>query len=216
MDIVWDLPLSSEGIEVSLDGHQPLLVRPIRANDADALAAGFANLSPRSRYLRFFSLRDELGDKMIKDFTDIDHDLHRAWVVADPEHPRANDGDGGHGIAVARLFRDADDPTVAEATVVVTDEYQQRGVGTLLLNLLTSTAAATGVTRIRFETLWENNGLRRLMGKLNATVDKDRSEGEVIVYELPVGDEDVTAGALYEVLRWIADSTEKPEDLAST
>ena len=212
MRINWELPLPPTGFETELADGSPVRVRPIRPDDAPALKAAFEGLSDRSRYLRFFSYRKELGDQMLKDYTDIDHHLHRAWVVADPSEPSPVGTEEGLGIGVARLFATEEDPTVAEATVVVIDEYQRRGVGRLLLDLLASTAALWGVERIRFETLWENRGLRRLMGKIGATRHEALSDREVIVYEIPVKAEsgDITAGALYEILRWAAANREEP------
>lgn len=207
MDLKWELPLSRDGIETHLGDGTPVRVRPIRATDDAELAAAFARMSPRSRYLRFFTLRDELGAAMLDAFTNIDHREHRAWVMIDPAEPSDAGSDEGLGIAVARLICLADDPGVAEATLAVTDDYQRRGVGRLLLDLLVSTAVIAGVDKLRFETLWENRGMRRLLSDLGAESNAALSDGGVLVYDVAIdGDDDGTVGAVYAILRWIAQS----------
>ncbi len=213
MRLHWELPLSTAGIETELGDGTPVRIRPIDADDGPALDAAFQRMSPRSRYLRFFTIRDELSASMIDGFTDIDHRLHRAWVVIDPAVPGELDREAdGIGIAVARLIGLADEPTVAEASLAVIDDYQKRGVGRLLLDLLVSTAAIAGVEKLRFETLWENRGMRRLLGTLDAQQNKELSDATVLVYDVPISDgDDDTAGALYEILRWIARSESQAE-----
>lgn len=209
MKLQWELPLSSDGIETSLGDGTMVMIRPISANDGPALDASFKRMSQRSRYLRFFTIRDELGPVMLENFTDIDHRLHRAWVVVDPATTTETPGEEhGIGIAVARLI-ETTTPGVAEASLAVIDDYQQRGVGRLLLELLVSTASIAGIEKMRFETLWENRGMRRLLGNLNAQHNKELSDATVLIYDLPIETaDDDTVGALYEILRWMAASEE--------
>ncbi len=208
MKFTWDLPLDPDGIRGELDDGTEFVIRPIRASDGPALEAAFARMSPRSRYLRFFSVRERLGDDLLEKLTDIDHDQHRAWVVADPTVSSELEGsDEGLGVAVARLIHVEGEPGVAEASLVVADDYQRRGFGQLLLELLIGTAKDTGVDFIRFETLFENRGMRGLLSNLNAVKNDKLSDREVLVYDLPVEDletEGVAIGALYQLLRFIA------------
>ncbi|MEE9415587.1 MAG: GNAT family N-acetyltransferase [Acidimicrobiales bacterium] len=208
MDLRWELPLSADGIETQLGDGTPVRIRPIRAVDGPELDAAFARMSPRSRYLRFFTLRDELGATMLDAFTNIDHRNHKAWVVVDPAARSDTGSDEGLGIAVARLICLPDTPGVAEATLAVTDDYQRRGAGRLLLDLLVSTAVIAGVEKVRFETLWENRGMRRLLNDLGAESNSALSDGGVLVYDVPIDEDgDATVGAVYDILRWIAQSS---------
>lgn len=210
MKFTWNLPLDPDGIHGELDDGSPFVIRPIRSTDGPSLDAAFARMSPRSRYLRFFSVRERLGDDLLEMLTDIDHDQHRAWVVADPTVPSEVDGsDEGLGIAVARLINVAGEPGVAEAALVVADDYQRRGFGRLLLELLIGTARDTGIEFIRFETLYENRGMRGLLSGLAAVKNDTLSDREILVFDLPVNEElgdgdGVAIGALYELLRFIA------------
>lgn len=210
MRFEWNLPLSADGIAGVLEDGSRFVVRPIRASDGPALEAAFSNMSTRSRYLRFFAVRERLGDELVRRLTDIDHDRHRAWVVVDPEAASDVGDDEGLGIAVARLIAVEGEPGVAEAALVVTDAYQGRGVGRLLLELLIGTARDVGIEFIRFETLYENAGMRALIADLKPRKNEVLSDRELLVFDLPIDPDDdadgVAVGALYEILRFIAES----------
>lgn len=204
----WDLPLAAGGIRVGLDDGSDVFVRPIRADDGPALENAFIQMSPRSRYLRFFAVREKLGTELTRKLTDIDHDRHRAWVVADPHEPSTVGTDEGRGVAVARLVVVEDEPKIAEAALAVVDDHQGRGIGRLLLDLIIHTARATEVEFVRFETLAENEGMRALLSDKGAERNRSLSDRAVLVYDLPVGgrrtDADLIIGGLYEILRYIA------------
>ena len=61
MRLTWELPLSPDGVAGELDDGTPFVIRPIRASDGPALEAAFAQMSTRSRYLRFFTVRECVG-----------------------------------------------------------------------------------------------------------------------------------------------------------
>lgn len=213
MNLNWDLPLDADGITGELDDGTPFVIRPLRPTDGPGLEAAFAQMSPRSRYLRFFTVRERLGKELVSSLTDIDHDRHRAWVVADPTSPSDVGTPEGRGFAVARLIVVEDDPKVAEASLAVMDDYQGRGFGRLLLELLIGTAQDVGIEFIRFETLYENKGMRALLSGLDVERNDELSEREVLVYDMPVTDDDsngISVGALYEILRFIASTDDEP------
>lgn len=211
MKISWSLPLDPAGVSGETAGGIAFTIRPIRASDGPALEAAFELMSPRSRYLRFFSIRDRLGPDLVKQLTDIDHDEHRAWVVFEPREQRtpATDIEDGVGVAIARLIKVEGEPGVAEAALVVADEFQGRGFGRLLLELLIGTARDTGVEFIRFETLHQNSGMKRLLRGYEVETNKNLSDREVAVYDLPVpadaGGDGVALGAIYDLLRFVAE-----------
>jgi GNAT superfamily N-acetyltransferase len=207
MKLTWDLPLDADGIKGELDDGTPFVIRPLRPTDGPGLEAAFAQMSPRSKYLRFFTVRERLGEELVNSLTDIDHDRHRAWVVADPTAPSDVGTEEGRGFAVARLIVVEDEPKVAEASLAVMDDYQGRGFGRLLLELLIGTAQDAGIEFIRFETLYENRGMRALLSGLDAERNDELSDREVLVYDMPVTEDDsngVAVGPLYEILRFIA------------
>ena len=109
-------------------------------------------------------------------------------------------------IASARLFVDDDDPEVAEATLAIVDDYQSRGLGRFLMELLVATAADTGIETVRFEVLHQNRGMRALLAKVGATAQRIPGDATVLDYRLPVPElppDALPAGALYALLRHV-------------
>lgn len=206
----WDLPLVDGGVTTELGDGTTVFIRPIRTTDAAALENAFGEMSTRSKYLRFFTVRERLGHELTKKLTDIDHDRHRAWVVSTPDEPSTVGTDEGRGIAVARLVVVEDEPKTAEAALAVIDDYQGRGLGRMLLDLLIHTARATDVEYLRFETLAENKSMRALLAEQGADRNAELSDKEAIVFDLPIGshpsDADAIVGSLYDILRLIASS----------
>jgi len=144
----------NEQIVTLRDGSQ-VLVRPIRPDDKQALVEALARLSPESRYRRFLRPVTSLSERELKYLTEIDYTSHFAWVAADPE--------GKSGLGVARYVRDSKDPEVAEPAIVIVDDYQGKGLGTILVRLLVATALENGIKVFRSWVLGEN---REVLGPL--------------------------------------------------
>jgi GNAT superfamily N-acetyltransferase len=135
--------------EVLSDG-QPVLVRPLLYGDRFELAAGFTELSPRSRRHRFFNVPEELDDAELEYLTNLDYRDHFACAAV------LEDGLVPKGVGVARYVREDDDPTVAEVAVTVLDAYQRRGIGTLLTRTLGEVAAENGIRSFVNYVQWAN------------------------------------------------------------
>ena len=203
MQPVWDLPLTSAGIIIALPNGGRVRIRPARVSDAEALKAGYDRLSEQSRYNRFFSSRSKLSDTLASSLTDIDHTNHFAWGVFDPDLPSEVGDDSGLGVASARLIRD-EDPTSAEAALTVADDYQGRGIGRFLMELLVATAADVGAKTLRFEILRQNRAMISLAAGMGAEGFPVAGDASVVEYRLEVPQPSATAvpaGALYELLR---------------
>lgn len=199
-----DLPLSPDGVEHTLRDGSRIVLRPIRATDIDELQRGFERLSERSRYLRFFTPLQKLPEGWAARLTDLDHRSHRAWVAYDPD---ADALPPGFGVGVARLIEVEDSPQSAEAAVSVTDDYQGRGIGRVLLEVVTGTAAAAGYTTLVTNVLRENSRMLDLVKELGGS-QKRIGDGASVRIEIPLAatpDEQVVEGALYDLLRLAAE-----------
>jgi RimJ/RimL family protein N-acetyltransferase len=125
-------------LTVLRDGSR-VAIRQVRSTDAALLADGFARLSQRSRQLRFLGVKNHLTVAELRYLTDVDHHDHEALGALSRD---------GQGVGVARFIRDAEDPGSAEVAVTIVDEWQGRGLGTKLLELLSDRAHAEGVARL--------------------------------------------------------------------
>jgi RimJ/RimL family protein N-acetyltransferase len=149
---------------VRLQDGTPILVRNLRPGDAEELLRGFARLSAGSRRFRFLSPLHKLSPKQVHELTDVDQHDHVAIAARDesrPDHP---------GIGVARFVRLEQDPEVAEFAITVIDDYQRRGLGTLLLKLLLKAAQALRVRTLRGFLLADNLAMLQLLRKFGATM----------------------------------------------
>jgi RimJ/RimL family protein N-acetyltransferase len=169
-----------EPLEASLRDGTRILIRPIRPDDRQRLEDGFTRLSPRSRYLRFHSSIERLSEAQVRYFTEVDHHDHVALAAIDL------DTEDEPGIGVARYVRLRDEPEVAEAAVTVLDEYQGRGLGTLLLRLLAEEATRHGVRVFRNYVLAENTVMLKVFKELGAVRELDESGVYTVDLAIPL------------------------------
>lgn len=157
-----------QSMELTLRDGTPVVIRPIRPDDRDRLQEGFAKLSQRSVYLRFHTSMRMLSAAQLDYLTEVDHVDHVALVAArgDPEGP---------GLGVARYVRLKEDAEVAEAAITVIDEWQGRGLGTLLLGALAAAALRNGVRVFRNYVLAENRAMIALFDELGAQRTREAS-----------------------------------------
>ena len=134
-------------------------------DDTERLSAAFARLSAESRRRRFFVPKVRLTDRELRYLTAIDHHRHEALVATDPG--------SGAIVGVARFVKLDADPQTAEAAITVVDDWQRRGVATVLLEELCARARAEGVRTFLTEVLPENEQrIRALFGHVGELADR--------------------------------------------
>lgn len=128
-----------------------VLIREILGTDTAALIDMHARLSGRTVYQRFFHAMPQLAVAQAERFTHVDGLLRYALVAED---------ETGQLVAVGRYDRFVANPAQAEVAVVVRDDFQHRGIGTLLLQQLTEHAREQGVLEFVADVLVGNRGMR--------------------------------------------------------
>ncbi len=151
-----EYPRHWEADVVASDGGVVHL-RPILPSDADAIVEFHSRLSARTRYLRHFRAYPQIPPRDLERFTVVDHHARVALVVLL----------GDEVIAVGRYegTLGPDGTSVvgpAEATFVVRDDHQNRGLGSILLEHLAAAARERGVRRFAAEVLAENTQMVRV------------------------------------------------------
>jgi GNAT superfamily N-acetyltransferase len=152
------------------------VVRPMTAEDADAVLAGFDRLSPTSLRYRFFSPVPRITPGVADDLVRIDP-ASRIVLLAFTDDGRLAGG--------ARAVRHRDDPATADVAVTVGDPFQRRGLGSKLLKLLGTAALAEGIDRLAGHVLVDNPGGRGLLIANGAVCRLD--EPGVLAFEIPLG-----------------------------
>ncbi|HEY7705444.1 MAG TPA: GNAT family N-acetyltransferase [Acidimicrobiia bacterium] len=160
-------------------------VRPIKPDDGERLVRFFEHLSPESRYFRFFRVKDSLEPSEVEYFTHVDYDRRMALVVLD----------GPEIVGVGRYDRLPDDDSVAEVAFTVVDSHQGRGIGTELLQLLTSHARSHDVAGFRAFVLPSNVQMMRVFRNSGYSMSRSLEVG-VYTVDFPVAEsEDVVEAA---------------------
>jgi GNAT superfamily N-acetyltransferase len=174
-----------------------VVVRPIEPGDKGAVAKAFERLSEDSRYMRFLTAVDELGEAELRYLTEVDHRDHEALIAFDPPTRDA--------VGVGRFVRAENEPGSAEAAVTVIDDWQGRGLGTALCNLIAERAREEGITRFTALLLAENQQMLDVLASLGPAEVISRDAGTVsVAVDIPdVGIGEHMAG----VLRVVAGGT---------
>lgn len=118
-------------------------------------------LSDESRYRRFLRPVTSLSERELTYLTEVDYTNHFAWVAVDPQ-------DSTRGYGVARYVRDPKDPEVAEVAITVIDDFQGRGLGSVLMRLIVATALHNGIRTFRGWVLGDNIEVLRPLARIGA------------------------------------------------
>ena len=165
------------GAPVVLRDGSRVRLRPGRSSDRQLLLRGFERLSPESRYRRFLAAMPELSAEKVRYLTEIDHHDHEAIAALDEQT--------GEGIGVARYIRDPERRDMAEVAVTVIDDWQRKGVGTLLVEVLSARAREEGITTFTGLMLASNREMMDLLEALGPVRVVDREVGTVEI-EMPI------------------------------
>jgi acetyltransferase len=163
--VIRPYPEQYESKEITKGGVH-VLIRPIRPEDAPLLVELFQNLSPESRYHRFFSPINTLSGDMLVRLTQIDYDRHIALVALGREEGEEK------MLGVARVIM-GPDLRDAEFSVAVGDRWQGKGVGRKLLERCLEASRDYGVKTVYGEVLAENHQMLRLGRKLGFGLSRD-------------------------------------------
>ncbi|MEZ4259859.1 MAG: GNAT family N-acetyltransferase [Polyangiaceae bacterium] len=190
------------------DGTEVTL-RPVMPEDREEMRRGILELSPDSRYLRFFAGMGAPSEQMLDYLTRVDQDHHVA-ICATLTSP---DLKTERGIGVARFVRLEGAPEIAEGAITVVDDMQGKGLGQCLAIELGRAAALRGVRVLRAEVLATNTKMREILEGAGAVAVADRDDDpDTVSYDLalpPPDQEDALARherSMVEILRGAAET----------
>jgi GNAT superfamily N-acetyltransferase len=167
-------------IETQLNDGTPVCIRPVQQDDEQRLKDGIAQLSPQSRYLRFFSGMREAPQRVIDALVTVDGHDHIAWGAIRTDLPDKP------ALGVVHAFRDKDDPATAEYSVAVIDAYHGRGLASLLTAVLLLDCRREGLEQLMVHILPENSPALTLVRSLGAA-HLDLADG-VMRFEIMIDD----------------------------
>jgi acetyltransferase len=150
---------------------QPLLLRPIRPEDAPAHLELFDALTPDDVRYRMFVRVRELTPSQLARFTQIDYDREMAFVAT-----RDRPGAAPETLAVGRVVADPDNVS-AEFAVTVRSDLKGTGLGTMMMEKLVAYCRQRGTREIVGEVLPQNARMIGLVRKLGFEVTPAGEEG---------------------------------------
>lgn len=157
MTITW-LPTSTRSpqdhVEVPLSRGASAALRPLGPGETEPLLAVFDQLSAASRFDRYLAGVPRLPSTMLKALAAVDGHDHVAWLASVAGQPAG----------IARYVRVG--AASAEVAFEVADAHQGRGLGTALLDTITTVASAHGVRRVQATVLPTNAPSLRLLARL--------------------------------------------------
>jgi acetyl coenzyme A synthetase (ADP forming)-like protein len=165
-------PSHREATVVLRDGST-VTVRPIRGEDAAALALFYKDLSLESRIFRFFAAVAN-ADASIQRMVNVDYTTSYGLVAI----AGAKSQIVGHAMYVQIA------PKKAEMALAVADVYQGRGLGTILLGQLAEQATAAGLDTFEAMVRPENHPMLQMLRESGFPVHARSEPGEVHA-ELP-------------------------------
>lgn len=162
-------PVLAEADVVLRDGSVCRL-RPIRPSDADAVRRFHAGQSDESIYLRFFAPMRNLSDRDVKRFTELDYHDRMALVATIRDDI----------IGIGRYDRVSEHS--AEVAFNISDHYQGKGIGSVLLEHLAAIAQSHDITAFEAEVLPHNRKMLRVFSDAGYQVTRHLEDGVVSVH----------------------------------
>jgi len=133
-----------------------IVVRPLRNGETEVVQSVFDRLGPQSRLFRFGGVKNVLTQSDLELLSRVDGRHHVLVAYAESEP-----------IGIARLVRNG---TGAEVAIEVVDDWQQRGVGRILMTRLAEDARAAGIDRLEATVDPENIPTRKLLRRIGVTL----------------------------------------------
>ncbi len=180
IELAWEhvnYPEELERYETLRDGTE-IFFRPIKPTDEQELSEMLYSLSETSVQKRYMTRTKAFPHRDVQQLTNIDYKNDLAIVGVVPS------SSGEQIVATAQYFLDPKTQS-AEVAFIVQDEWQQKGMGTFLLEYITQIAKQRGVKRFYANVLPNNKPMLAIFHNSGYKVNTE-FDGEVynITYDL--------------------------------
>ena len=168
--------LTASRKEVLSDGTS-VVIRPIHDHDVELERRFIEALSPSSRRFRFLDTIRSPSEALLKQMTSIDKTRDAAYVaIIDVEGAERE-------IGVAR-FCASPDGHDCEFAVTVADEWQMKGLGTLLVQRLIDIARSRGIGKMHSSDAADNASMRKFADHLHFGHERDPEDATHVLYSV--------------------------------
>ena len=149
-----------------------IFFRPVKIIDEPILQDFLYSLSDNTLYRRFISSRKDMPHERVQRFVVIDYTKEISILAILQKDNREE-------IVGLGQYSTNEGTHTAEVAFVVSDKYQNQGIGTELLSYLTFLARRQGLLGFTAEVLWGNTAMLHLFEKMGFETERRRDEGVV-------------------------------------
>ena len=161
----------------TLRDRSHVLIRPIKPQDKAAERAFIEGLSAQARRFRFLGQMRSPSEDLVERFTDIDYVNEVGFVAVTPD-------DGREKIVGVSRYSADESGLRCECAVTVSDEWQNKGLGTLLMKHLIEVARSRGIHSMASIDAAENVQMSDLARFLGFHARTDPDDASQVIHEL--------------------------------
>jgi acyl-CoA hydrolase/GNAT superfamily N-acetyltransferase len=143
----------------STEGGMELFMRPVKISDEEMIKDFFYSLSDKSIYTRFFTNTQYMPHSLLQKYVVIDYTKEMTLLAMLEES-------GVERLVGMSQYIVERDAHTAAASFIVRDDFQNRGIGTMLLRYLTSAAKREGLLGFSAMVVRENEAMLHVFGKM--------------------------------------------------
>lgn len=156
---------------VELKDGSRAFMRPLKLTDESRLREMFYQLSDKSVHDRFFRAIKTLPHEKLQEFLRVDYAADMAMVMLTSSSEDADLIGTGH-------YSNNPRTNLADSAYLIRDDWQGKGIGTILLSTLIDIAQAHGIAGFTADVLVINTGMLRIFQKCGYGVQIEVEEGE--------------------------------------
>lgn len=131
-----------------LSDGSPIMIRPIRHNESEMIKEFSRHLSAELKHINYMENFYELPTKRLTKITQVDYIKTMTLIATYSENEKE--------IVIGMVHYIADDNENCEFDMIVTDDWQNKGLGTLLTETLIKCAKSNGIKSIKLIILASN------------------------------------------------------------
>ena len=165
------------GREECLDDGTRVMIRPIHESDVELERRFIEALSPASRRFRFLDTMRSPSETLLKQMTTVDKTTDAAYVATALV-------DGKEREIGAARFSALPDGHDCEFAVAVADEWQMKGVGTLLVRRLIEVARSRGIAKMHSSDAADNSSMRKFAEHLHFGHERDPDDATHVLFSV--------------------------------
>ena len=134
----------------------------VRPHNKKQISEGLRDMSPETIRNRFLGSKREFSEQELQYLTQLDGWNHYAIGIEERLQRR--------GVAIIRLVRSSHSDTEAEVAITIIDEYQRKGLGSFLMDLITLAALERNIRTLSFTFLPQNEAIAKLIKRMGVPV----------------------------------------------